>query len=316
MERNLDDDKIISALQEIGLKFEESLIYRTLVKYGQKGTTVRTLLGDITIKRTTIYSILQRLTEQGIIFEKKTSETNSMAKYFSCLEPSKLYDQIISKKKEKLKKIEEEQIIFTKTLQDEYLNKKNVLFEDLDPFIQPYFKTLLEKKWIISSQLTEKTFSCDIYEYHVNTPKISRFLPYRVFDVYVFDENIIKNITLKENFDLNATVVPDNSSFLQEYLKNNTMNYMIYFFLKRMEKRIPYDDMLRRNDRYKSLKIQEGKIELFGKTYTSIVFEKIEFIRSVFFLIRNKIYFLWAEKIEILKEMFENVLKVENLLPI
>ena len=313
MEKKIDEEKILNALQEIGFNHEESLIYRTLVKYGPRGATVRNLMGELQIKRTTIYTILQRLIEKEIIFEKQSSETTKMAKLFVCLQPTQFFDQVFTNKKKELQKIEDKKSIFTITLQDEYYSRKNIPQENLDPFIIPYFKQLFEKKWVVLSQNVEKSFGCNIYEYHINIPKVSRFIPHRGFNIYVFDEVLIKNLTLKDKQDLKIFFFPDDGLFLQELLEDDDLNYMIYFFFKRMEKKILENEKFGKFTRYKNPKIHQREIILFEKPYTSLYFENFEYIRSVLFPYNNKLYFLWAEKIELLKEMFKCVLGVENI---
>ena len=94
------EELIITTLHSMGLNNEESLVYKTLLKYSHRGATVRKIKAVLPIERTTIYSILRRLKKKGFILEKETFKTSKMAKLFVCLEPLKLYNQLLIKKKE------------------------------------------------------------------------------------------------------------------------------------------------------------------------------------------------------------------------
>ncbi|MFX1275338.1 MAG: helix-turn-helix domain-containing protein [Promethearchaeota archaeon] len=320
MESETQDDKIISALMKTGLNYEESLVYKSLINYGYKGTTVRKLNNALPIERTTIYSILKRLVEKGYVLELKSSETSNKVKSFISLEPSKFFEQILLKKIEDLKKFEEQRLIFTETMQDLYLKKRFITFENLDKFIRPYLEPLLKKKWEVYSQVVEKTFGVNIYEYQINSPSATRTIPYCVFNVYDFSDSFMKNFSLSEKFELDLSYLSD-KLILEDLLNDANTNFIFYFYLKRINKRIKRDDLLNKYNMLDNFRIREIKEKLLGKHYPSLKFEAIpkkgtnyyELMNIVLIPLNNKLFSLWAESIDLMKAMYECILKIEKI---
>ena len=63
-------EDFIQALEKTGLTHEEALVFFTLAKHGKKGTYIKDLTDHIPIKRTTIYSIVNRFHDKGFVREK------------------------------------------------------------------------------------------------------------------------------------------------------------------------------------------------------------------------------------------------------
>ncbi len=317
MEGRIEINKILNILQDSGLSREESLIFQTLIKYGQKGATVRDLTGELPLIRTTIYSILRRLVEKEQVIERKNSETSNRAKLFSCIEPSKFYNQVLSKKSEELKRFEEQQPIFTKTLQELYMKKRDINVENLDNFILPFFQPLLKKNWKVYSQVLEKTFGVNIYEYQIISPDASKAIPYCVYNVYDFEDSYMRNVSLSENIELSSPYFSE--KIIKDLLKNTETSLVLYFYIKRFEKRIMRDDLI---SKYKmsNFRIQGVQENYLMKKYPSLNFEVIpkkgtkyqEILKIALLPLKNKLFCLMAESQELLVEMYESIIEVEK----
>ena len=264
------EKEIITALQEAGLNNEESLIYYTLSKYGQKGTTVRRLNLELKqIERTTIYPILQRLIKKECVVGKKSSETLKKAKLFISIEPTEFFNKILLKKKEELKKFEEKAPIFTERLQNMYETEEEYTIENIDPFIQPYLKPLLEKNWKVSNQVVEKratAYGYELYDYHVDPPYMGPLKGYSGFHIYVFDHIVAISTKNNKDLELDATNSLDidlRKDLLKEPLLLQYFNVELKFIVMQV-KRIIRERFLN-EFKIRNVIITESEITLLGK---------------------------------------------------
>ncbi len=295
VKKKIEDDNI-KALQEIGLNYEEALIYYTLLKFGQKGTTVRKLKHELReIERTKIYQILQKLITKECIIDIKSSETLKKAKLFIALEPSKLFNKALSYKEEKLKSLESKRQIFIKKLQNIYEREEEYRIEDIVPLMQPYIKPLLEKKWKVSFQAVEKgskTFGYDFYEYYIDPPDMHFLKGYCGFHIYVFDHILSKQeYDIESNFAILQTKRKIHEIFLNEF-------------------------------KAKNIRIMESEITILGKSYFSLIVDikpekSKEYSEAAFecllLPLDDKIFFIGAIKPEKTIEMFKIILRVKRV---
>ncbi|MFX1501989.1 MAG: helix-turn-helix domain-containing protein [Promethearchaeota archaeon] len=290
------DDESINALQEVGLNYEEALIYYTLVKFGKKGATVRKLNLELReIERTKIYQILDKLIKKECIFDVKSTDTLKKAKLFIVLEPYKFFNKVLLIKEEQLKSLKQKEFFFTNKLQKIYEREKQYTIEDIDPLMQPYIKPFLKEKWKVSNQVIEKgskTFGYDIYEYYLNPPDIHYLKGYYGFHIFVFD-----HILTKQDYDIEL-----NFTILQT---------------KRKIKEMFFNEF-----KIKDTKIKESEVTLLDKNFSSLSFsikpeKSKEYTESVFecifFPLDNKIFYIGAVKPEKLLDILKIILRVENI---
>ena len=105
--KDIKTEDYIQALQETGLTREESQIYFTLIQHGKKGTYIKDLTEHLPIKRTTIYSILNRLIDNGCVNLNRELDGPKGAKIFSDISTELYIDKKKKKKKMELGKLEE-----------------------------------------------------------------------------------------------------------------------------------------------------------------------------------------------------------------
>ncbi len=333
------EEEFIQALEKSGLNYNEALVYFSLIKLGQKGTTVYELDHHFTpfLKRTTIYSILRKLIELGCVREGEQKQGSRKVTLFIANKPEEYYDRIILEK--------EEELLILKSLKEKYSDYFRIIYqegmeyyiEELDELIQPYLRPLVEKGWRITSYLIKKEvplFEYTVYDCMLKSPN-AKYLKENSFHLFLFDENI-------EN-DTNSL------QFFIKGLKNKTHEIVSYF-----------SDI-------KEYKLEDRKLEFFKKTYpgfnltvkledlknSKFFDEVIDGIRSywkkgdigehlapnlkdsqeqidnhekarfsedsldiwkaVIIPIQNKLFFLWAESYEILKEMVEPIFIIEKI---
>ena len=286
------ENAFINSLQKMALNYEEALIYFNLIKHGQTGTIVRKLNEVLfSIERTTIYSILRRLIEKGCVKEGYPSEDHKKIKTFIAIEPIKYFNKIFLKKKRDLEELQEIRLKILNNLQDIYKRGLKVSYDDLDPFIKPYFKPLLKKGWKVKTQKITKginLFGGDFYyEYQLQVPKkLYKNIDILGFSVSIFDSDIQNDdITLK-------------------------------FFINQLKKII---EEIHQAD-FNNINISDGKVEFYGKTFPSMIITAkgkksqsyVKFGNTAIFPINDKIFFIWEElrhdDLEIDEEELHNLL--------
>jgi len=313
------DENIIKTLQSAGLNHEESLVYKTLLKYSHRGATVRQIKSVLPIERTTIYSILGRLLKKGFIFEKQTFKTTKMAKLFVCLEPLKLYNQLLSKKKEDFDNFKELRDSFVNHLEKIYLEKDEIPRESINPFILPYIDSLLKKNWKVRYQGVKETFMCNSFEYYLTSPKAGKMFPYNVFNVYVYNKEVLEEIEIKENLKFSFSYFTG-KLFLKDLKEQVVKDFRLYYFFKHMDRKIPKDEILNEYNMLEQIRFVEQKIEIYGNVYPSLVFEIKpnkasdfkEIIKSILIFHKNRLFFIWSKNIETLKELYKCISNIEK----
>ncbi|MFW9899047.1 MAG: helix-turn-helix domain-containing protein [Candidatus Thorarchaeota archaeon] len=296
------EKSLIDSLQKMDLNYEEAQIYYNLLKHGKKGTIVRKLREELPfIERTTLYSILKRLIEKKCVKEGPQSGDSKKLKIFTATDPTEYFNRIFMRKKKEFEYLKEIKVKIIENLQNMYISGLNLSYDDLDPFIQPYFESLLKKGWIVKTQRKNQginIFGGELYyEYHLHHPKLSNKIRMIGFLISIYDSDIEKdNMTIK---------------FLTEQLKK---------IIKELHK-----------TDFKRIDITDGEIELFGRTYPSIIIKAeekasknyVDFGDTAILPIKNKIFFIWEELIHenvehdkaelhsILIEMVEQIFIVE-----
>ncbi|MFX1453466.1 MAG: helix-turn-helix domain-containing protein [Promethearchaeota archaeon] len=327
MVRKKIENEILSALIDTGLNNEESIIYYTLLKYGQKGTTVRKLNLELKqIERTTIYHILERLIKKEYVIAMESTETLKKAKIFIGLEPSIFFNKLLNQKKKEYQTFEKKAPLFLERLQQIYELEEEYSIQNIDPFIQPYLSQLLKSGWKVSNQIVEKNskiFGYDFYEYHVDPPSTGPYTGYGGFHIYVFDHILEISTENKKEVDLDKSILL-NGKIKESFLKKsllfpyfNTELKFVVMQIKRIVKDRFFDEFKIRN-----VMITESEITLLGITFSSLIVkiksekdtEFREAFKSVLLPTENKCYFIWAVKPKVILKMLKSVLRLENIL--
>lgn len=129
----MEENKIVTVLESLGLHRNEITIYLSLLQLGK--SSALELSKKTGIHRSNTYDILEQLLEKGIVDEEILNDK----KYFYPIEPSDLFDYLKQKEKElegilpeieKMKNLKEEE---RKTTISEGINSaKNILMHLLD----------------------------------------------------------------------------------------------------------------------------------------------------------------------------------------
>ncbi len=280
-------EEYIQGLQKTGLTREEALIYITLIQHGKKGTYIKDLTDHLPIKRTTIYSILNRLHDRGCVRKNSEYEGPKGAKIYAAISPELYMSRIINKKKKEfeiLKKIELEVIDKLETM---YLESVEFSVNEIDDFLKPYLNPLYEKGWKVIEHIVEKFQISHEFEAYDTTLLIpdAKFVKDAGFMVFKYNRDV-------ENDE-------------------NTLNYM-FDMLSRKGK----EEILNKGIGVVDVKLIESKIEIKGKKFKGHLpkfkFENtdkyIQMTETVMIPIRNKIFFLWAENHKFILEMAIGIL--------
>jgi predicted transcriptional regulator len=294
------ENSFINSLQKMDLNLEEAQIYFTLLKYGQTGAIVRKLREELPdIERTTIYSILKRLTEKDCV-ESKQSE--KLKTYFA-IDPTQYFNKIFLKKKQEFNELQEIKSTVLQNLQNIYNRGLVLSNEELDPLIFPYLQSLLDVGWKIKTQKINKGINIlggeMYYEYHIQPPrKLEKKIQILGLMISIYDSKI-----------------EDDDATLK-------------FVFKQIKKTIKE---LHRED-FKNIEIMNGEIEVSGENFPSLIIRArdkkseayLNFGSTAILPIKNKIFFMWEElihdnkaidKIEqqgILKEFIKPILEIEG----
>ncbi|MFX0070675.1 MAG: helix-turn-helix domain-containing protein [Candidatus Hermodarchaeota archaeon] len=303
----------IEILKKTGLNEKEALIYLTLLKSGPKGNIVKDLNHFLTIERTTIYSVLRKLIELGYVKEAEASKSSNKATTFIAIEPSKFFEKLIVEKQKELNEFQNLKKKYLDQLQFVYQNGIIYEYKDLDPFIQPYIKPLLDMGWKIVSYYKKRempAFNYLVYDCMLLAPN-AKIIKVNSFHIFVFDYNI------QEDKNALRFFINGIKKITKEIVLTNTD-------LKDVE--LLEDEIIVFGNRYPSIKININPqdLKLLGDYFLGLLEEVKEnseneseefndVFKSVILPLKNKIFFLWAESIEFLEEMAASIFDIENI---
>ncbi len=285
-------EEFIEGLQKTGLTDDEALVYLTLIRHGKKGTYVKNLDNHLLLNRTTIYSILNRLVEKECIKISEKSTAPKKAKIFVATSPAVHIDKVLREKKNEINELEKIRVDLVDKLERLYLKSMEYSIDNIDDFVKPYFKFLMENGWKVIEQKIEKSKFNYIFEVYDCTliPPNSKYIKDCGFLVFKFDYVVEKD--------------------------QNILNFVIDLL-----KRIGKEQILNKDIGVKNVKISDSEIKFYNKKYTSFKIEFLwpkvkeyqEFTKSVVLPIKEKIFYLWAETYEVVKEMVDVIFNVESI---
>ena len=296
----ISDQVLLETIEQLGFTREEALIYFTLVKHGKNGAIVKQLVQETSLGRTTIYAIINRLIEKNAVTIGGPSNTAKKATLFIASPPTRFFSGIIEQKKRALHEVEERNLLYHDHFQRLYQQGTEFSYETLDPFIQPYLKTLiLEEGWTVISQIVEKgmpTFGCDVFAYELRLPEtISGEVEYQnkaYFIVYSFDYDIEANETSRK--------------FFIELARRKTR------------------ENIKVSGPFADVKLEDGEITFFGRTWPAFlasgkVGQKYVDIGQIpIFPIKDKLIFISAgisKSLEVLAQVVYEVLLLPTMSP-
>ena len=289
----MTDDKIeeyIRGLQKTGLTREEALIYITLIQHGKKGTYIKDLTDHLPIKRTTIYSILNRLHDRGCVRENSEYEGPKGAKIYAAISPELYMSRIINKKKKEFEILEKIELDVIDKLETMYLESIEFSFNEIDDFLKPYLNPLYKKGWKVIEHIVEKFQITHDFEAYDTT-------------LLVPDAKIVKDAGFMV-FKYNRDVEND----------ENTLNYM-FDMLSRKGK----EEVLDKGIGVVEVKLIESEIEINSKKFRGHLpkfkfehtEEYVQLTETVMIPIKDKIFFLWAENHVIILELANVIFNFE-----
>ena len=165
-------DQYAKDLTFFGLSNEEARVYLYLLRRGKNGDVVGQLKNDLEIGRTTIYAILERLTENGWVKEVELSKNPRRVKYVAKTPFTKL-NKIIDQKENELNMLKEKSLFIGDILDKIYQGPKNLTINTIHVGSQKYLKPLISLKWKVMSEVIERSDSLErtTYDYELKGRK-------------------------------------------------------------------------------------------------------------------------------------------------
>lgn len=280
-------EKYIQGLQKTGLTREEALIYFNLIQHGKKGTYIKDLTDHLPIKRTTLYSILNRLHGKGYVRENPDYEGPKGAKLFAAISPERYINRIINKKKSEFETLEKIKLDVIDKLETVYLESIEYSISEIDDFLKPYLNPLYKKGWKVIEYIVEKsqiTYDFEAYDITLLVPD-AKFVKDAGFMVFKYNRDVENDV--------------------------NTLNYM-FDMLSRKGK----EEVLSKGIGVVDIKLIENQIEIKGKKFKGHLpkfkFEHtdkyVQMTETVMIPIKDKIFFMWAENHKFILEMASGIL--------
>ena len=311
MNWEIENKNNIQIFKRMGMNKTDSLVYSVLMKFGPDGTVVYNLIHKLQykIKRTTLYSILKKLSELGAveILEENSSPRN--AKKYRVISPKNFFSNFIKRKKRELRQIEEMKGIFDKELESIYQYGINYQNLELDTNIKPYIDFLREKGWKIKLYTQEENvpvFNYSVYECNLEPPDTLLYKDV-YFHLFIFDYSIAED-TNGLQFTMKS-IKNQSKELIRIYgnISQFSLNDITYFYAKK-----EFSAYI--------IKIQTDTLinhELYPKLLDFLQIEKegeipkeIEIGIGVFIPIKNKIFYIWAESKNLIDETMEIISKL------
>ncbi|MFX1365242.1 MAG: helix-turn-helix domain-containing protein [Promethearchaeota archaeon] len=303
------EENFVELLENIGLTHNQSLIYFTLLKAGKNGSIVRELDHATDIKRTNIYPILHELIDLGCIIEGGYAEKSKNATIYIAIEPKKLVDQLIQKKRDQIDHLQRFKESHVKSLQTIFQEGIEIILDDIDPILKKYFEPLVMTGWKIHSYIKRKEIPMldyEVYDCMLYAPH-ARVLKDCSFHLFIFGYEIQND--------------PNTLQFFSQNLKRKTKEIKSYFFdikqIQLLDEKVKFF-----NNTFLSYKMLVKTSDLKNSKYFSEELkETIDMKKNEYFEIgkvvmipaKNKLFYLWAESNQILSEIIEPIIRIEKL---
>ena len=307
----MKEELFVELLEDIGLTHNQSLIYFTLIKAGKKGSIVRELDHVTDIKRTNIYPILRELIDFGCVLEGGYAEKSKNATIYIAVEPNELITHLIQKKKDEIQTLKKFKEANSRVLQEVFEKGMEISLEEIDPIMRQYVAPLIKFGWKLNSYVQRKEMPMFDYEVHdcmLHAPN-AKILKDCSFHLFIFGYDI--------QHDKGAL------EFFSQSLKRKTREMKSYFFDIKQIQLIDEQVELFEN-KYPCFKMEIKSSDLKNSRYFSEIAEDLkdefnnqdddylEIGKAIILHFENKLFYLWAESNQILKEMIKPILEVEG----
>ena len=163
----------ITHLMNFGISEDEAKVYLSLIKRGPRGEVVGRIKSELAIGRTTIYAIMERLSDKGFINSKEISENPKRIMYVAN-SPIKIFNKIINENEIKLNKQKQSNLFTGDNLEITYQGAKKLTLETAHPGAYKYLRPLVDKKFEIKSEVIEHSAASEhnlSYDYELKGPK-------------------------------------------------------------------------------------------------------------------------------------------------
>jgi predicted transcriptional regulator len=163
----------ITHLTNFGISEDEAKVYFSLLKRGPRGEVVGRIKNELTIGRTTIYAILERLSDKGFIDSKEISENPKRILYVA-KSPIKIFNIIIKENEIKLNKQKQSNLFVGDNLEIIFQGAQKLTLDTAHPGAYKYLKPLIDKKFEIESEVIEHSAGSEhslSYDYELKGPK-------------------------------------------------------------------------------------------------------------------------------------------------
>ena len=137
-----------------GLSEDEATVFLSLLKRGSRGEVVGRMKNELGIGRTTIYAIMERLTEKGWVIAEEISGSPKRIKYIA-KSPNKVFNEKIVNKEKELKLLKDYVLYIGDKLEQAYQGAKKLTINTVHPGGYKYLKPLVDKGWKIKSEVIE-----------------------------------------------------------------------------------------------------------------------------------------------------------------
>lgn len=158
----------IQDLQDFGLTADEAIVYLALVERGHNGDMVGRLKYNFQIARTTLYGILEKLSDKGWIEILEIRKQPRRMKFIA-KPPLKIFNEIVDNLEVKIEKLKQKRLYIGDTLDKLYQEKKELTIDTIHPGSQKYIEPLISKRWKVKSEVIEHSESLGriVYDYEL-----------------------------------------------------------------------------------------------------------------------------------------------------
>ena len=163
----------ITHLMNFGISEDEAKVYLSLIKRGPRGEVVGRIKDELAIGRTTIYAIMERLSEKGFINSKEISQNPKRIVYVA-KSPINIFNKIINENEIKLNNQKKSNLFAGDNLEIAYQGAKKLSLETAHPGAYKYLKPLINKNFKIKSEVIEHGLGSEhtlSYDYELKGPK-------------------------------------------------------------------------------------------------------------------------------------------------
>lgn len=148
------NDEYINQIVNFGLSAEEAKVYLSLLRRGPRGEVVGRIKEELEIGRTTIYAIMERLTEKGWVSGEEISQNPRRIKYVT-YPPYSTFSKKIQEKLRELELMKKSSLFIGDSLDKVYQGAKKLNLDSIHPGAFKYLKLLINQGFKLKSEVIE-----------------------------------------------------------------------------------------------------------------------------------------------------------------